>query len=400
MEMKHPNRRLILGALLGIAALGTGAAAHAADYSATLNASPARYSGKCPGVITFNGTITAGKAGRVQYKFIRSDGAFAPVQTLDFTAPGTKPVSTTWTLGGAALPSYNGWEAIQIVYPASVQSNHANFALQCAEQPAAKPDLVIRQFGLKQWGKCEAGHAVFTFQVTVANIGGAPSPAIAGKALVQAMDQHGNGWGNGAMLGAIPPGGSQTVDIPVYYLQADPNHMTAAAPHPFKAIADPLHLVDEANEGNNESAAINVDPRRICQGATGKKPDLGMYGFLKIGKQQKQVQWGQTITLTPADALLVSGGKPAFDVYYAYREYNGVAVAGPFKNKIFFNGNLVSQQTGLSTGPSQIKNVHTQAYIGPQSGRLEFKIDADNEVAESREDNNAGFFVNVRFSGF
>jgi len=87
-------------------------------------------------------------------------------------------------------------------------------------------------------------------------------------------------------------------------------------------------------------------------------------------------------------------------VYYAYREYNGAAVAGPFKNKILFNGKLVSQQTNLSAGPSKIKNVHTQAYLGPQNGKLQIKIDADNEVSESREDNNFGFTVNLKFSGF
>jgi hypothetical protein len=399
MDNKHPHRRQLLGAALGVVALCAATLANAADYSATLTATPKAYTGKCPGVITFNGTITARKAGRVQYKFIRSDGAFAPIQTLNFDAPGRKRVSTTWTLGGASLPSYSGWQAIQIVYPTSLESGHANFSLNCKTPPQGKPDLVIRNFGLKSWGKCEPGNTIFTFQVTIANIGSANSPAIPAKALVQTLDQHGNGWGNGAIVGAIPAGGSETVLVSVAYLQSDPNHMTAAAPHPFKAIADPLHLVDEANEGNNESSVINVDPRRICQSAA-KKPDLGMYGFLKIGKQQRQVKWGQTITLTPADATLVSGGKPAFEVYYAYREYNGVAVAGPFKNKLLFNGSLVSQQTNLSAGPSEIKNIHTQAYLGPQDGKLQIKIDADNEVSESREDNNFGFTVNLKFSGF
>ena len=399
METKSLHRRLFFGVALGVVALCVATIAEAADYGASLTATPSTYSGKCPGVITFKGTITARRAGRVQYKFIRSDGAFAPIQTLNFATPGTKNVSTTWTLGGPSLPAYSGWQAIQIVYPTSLESNHANFSLKCQTEPQGKPDLVIRNFGLKSWGKCEPGNTLFTFQVTIANIGAADSPAIAGKALVQTMDQHGNGWGNGAIVGAIPAGGSQTVLVNVAYLQSDPNHMTAAAPHPFKAIADPLHLVDEANEGNNESAVINVDPRRICQ-ATAKKADLGMYGFLKLGKQQKQVKWGQTITLTPADATLVSGGKPAFEVYYAYREYNGVAVPGPFKNKLFFNGALVSQQTNLSAGPSEIKNIHTQAYLGPRNGKLEIKIDADNEVSESREDNNFGFSVNLRFSGF
>lgn len=234
--------------------------------AATLTANPATFSGKCPAVITFNGQITVAEPGNIQYKFIRSDGANAPVQTLNFTRPGSKAVSTTWTLGGPGF-TYEGWEAIQVVYPQQVESNHANFKVQCASEEQ-------------------------------------------------------------------------------------------------------------------------------------KKPDLGMYGFLKIGKMQKEVKWNESIVLTPADATLVSGGKPAFEVYYSYREYNGVNVPGPFKVKIFFNGNVVSQQTNLSCGPSEIKPIHTQAYLGPQSGRLQIKIDADNEVPESREDNNSEFYVSITFRGF
>jgi len=48
----------------------------------------------------------------------------------------------------------------------------------------------------------------------------------------------------------------------------------------------------------------------------------------------------------------------------------------------------------------EIKNVHTQAYLGPQDGKLQIKIDADDEVAESREDNNFHFYVNIKFEGF
>jgi len=125
-----------------------------------------------------------------------------------------------------------------------------------------------------------------------------------------------------------------------------------------------------------------------------------MYGFLKIGKHKKQVRWNETIILTPDDAFMVSNGKPAFDLYYSYREYQGVNVPGPFKNKIFFNGALVSRQTNLSTGPREIKNVHTQAYLGPQDGKLQIKVDADNEVNESREDNNIHFYVTIKFKGF
>ncbi|MEK6550944.1 MAG: hypothetical protein AABZ50_04815, partial [Pseudomonadota bacterium] len=50
-------------------------AASAQDYSATLAAAPTEYAGACPTTIKFNGAITARRAGRVQYKFVRSDGA-------------------------------------------------------------------------------------------------------------------------------------------------------------------------------------------------------------------------------------------------------------------------------------------------------------------------------------
>lgn len=247
------------------------------NITARLHAAPTSYSAACPAKINFQGSITVRNITRpplkVQYKFIRSDGANAPIQTLTFNRDGSQPVNTTWTLGGPGLPSYSGWQAISVIYPQNVESNRANFSVQCGAAAQNKPDLVIRSFGLKEWGKCEPNNVIFTFQVTVGNIGTAASPAIPGKALVQAMDQHGNGWGNGAMLPAIPPGGNHTVNIPVYYLNSDPDHITGAAPHPFKAIADPLNLIDELREDNNDSSgAINVDPKSLCMQA--ERPQL------------------------------------------------------------------------------------------------------------------------------
>ncbi|HES59463.1 MAG TPA: hypothetical protein ENO18_03440 [Caldithrix sp.] len=247
------------------------------NITARLNAAPASYSAACPAKINFQGSITVRNITRpplkVQYKFIRSDGANAPIKTLTFNRDGSQPVSTTWTLGGESLPNYSGWQAISVIYPQNVESNRANFSIQCRNAAQNKPDLVIRSFGLKEWGKCEPNNVIFTFRVTVANIGTATSPAIPGKALVQAMDQHGNGWGNGVPLPSIPPGRSHTVNIPVYYLKSDPGHITGAAPHPFKAIADPLNLIDELKEDNNDSSgAVNVDPKSLCIQA--EKPQL------------------------------------------------------------------------------------------------------------------------------
>ncbi|MBZ5665271.1 MAG: hypothetical protein LAO30_11770 [Acidobacteriia bacterium] len=103
-----------------------------AQLTATLSSSPADYRGDCPGVVTFNGTVTSDKAQIVTYIFTRSDGAIdSNPKTLTFTGAGSKTVSTTWTLGGDGLPHYAGWEAIKITQPSVVTSNQANFELRC-----------------------------------------------------------------------------------------------------------------------------------------------------------------------------------------------------------------------------------------------------------------------------
>ena len=102
--------------------------------TARLGVNPASYSGNCPALITFKGHITVNQATTVQYKFIRSDNASAPVQTLAFPKAGTQEVTTTWQLGGPGLPTYSGWEAIEVISPVSVQSNKANFRIRCATQ--------------------------------------------------------------------------------------------------------------------------------------------------------------------------------------------------------------------------------------------------------------------------
>jgi len=168
-------------------------------------------------------------------------------------------------------------------------------------------------------------------------------------------------------------------------------------PIQVKAEVDIWNDVKEAKEKNNTAWAKRLSCRRPQQT---KKPDLGMYGFLKIGEKKRQVKWGDTIVLTPADSFLVSNGKPAFNVYYSHREYNGVAVPCCFKNKIYFNGNVVSIQSKLSLTAKEIDPIHTQAYLGPENGKLEIHIDDENNVDESREDNNFHFFVYVKFKGF
>ena len=121
------------------------AAAQPASLSATLSAMPREYRGSCPGLITFNGTITvrgtfnspSGGPDQVGYQFVRSDNAKGPISyfTVHGTGPFTRTVSDTWTLGGPSLPNFRGWEQLNVWLthggaPAA-SSPQAVFALSC-----------------------------------------------------------------------------------------------------------------------------------------------------------------------------------------------------------------------------------------------------------------------------
>lgn len=99
-----------------------------------LRADPFEHDGPCPVTITFRGRIsTAGGAGTVTYRFLRNDGASAPVEALSFDGPGSKSIGTTWTLG-AVLPvfqPYEGWQAIELLDPVEQESPKARFRLYC-----------------------------------------------------------------------------------------------------------------------------------------------------------------------------------------------------------------------------------------------------------------------------
>jgi hypothetical protein len=99
----------------------------------SLLASPSKYQGSCPAIINFNGVIETNGQGTVQYTFVRNDGATSPVQTLIFKSAGKLPVSNTWTIGGTSLPSYSGWQAVKVLLPTAMESDKAEFAIQCSK---------------------------------------------------------------------------------------------------------------------------------------------------------------------------------------------------------------------------------------------------------------------------
>ena len=104
----------------------------------TASVTPTSWTGKCPKRFEFVGKITVDKSGVVKYKWIRSDGAIAPVKTLRFRTPGTQKVTTYWQLSSPGKK----WEAIQILAPNKMTSNKAVFTLRCGPEIVARRELV------------------------------------------------------------------------------------------------------------------------------------------------------------------------------------------------------------------------------------------------------------------
>lgn len=111
----------------------------AAGFSSTsvpAGASPFRVTGVSLGVagyehpaagvmkVNFTGSIRADGVGTAQYRFLRSDGALGPIQSVHFPAAGVVAVHTSWQLSA----NYEGWESLKIMYPPPLlESQKASF---------------------------------------------------------------------------------------------------------------------------------------------------------------------------------------------------------------------------------------------------------------------------------
>jgi hypothetical protein len=238
---------------------------------AGVEASPANYSGACPGVIKFSAKIQANGKGRVKYTWLRSDGATAPVEFIDFTEAGVQHVSTTWTLGDARLlPNYRGWQQLKILSPNEYLSNKAEFKLNCKQasdsNEQGQPDLMIESAKLSLGEVCRERSSVLYATVRVKNIGSTASAARSDVGLVSALDAAGSGWGNGVGLRALRPGESAVVTVPIYYLISNPAYMSGL--HQFDIQVNSGSWIAEANTGNNRYGPVSIE---IPEGFCGKK---------------------------------------------------------------------------------------------------------------------------------
>ena len=89
---------------------------------------PPVVTGNChPARVHFTGHIAADALGPVKYAWARSDKPSTATFTLNFTAPGSLPVTYDWLLTGPA----DGWVVLQVIAPERADSGMVRFSVKC-----------------------------------------------------------------------------------------------------------------------------------------------------------------------------------------------------------------------------------------------------------------------------
>jgi hypothetical protein len=79
----------------------------------------------------FSQQVSMTQPGRVTYRWLRSDGAGAPIGYIDFANPGTQVVTDWWQRSGAPGDQLTGWEQIEILTPVSLKGERLSFSYTC-----------------------------------------------------------------------------------------------------------------------------------------------------------------------------------------------------------------------------------------------------------------------------
>lgn len=89
-------------------------------------------SNTCTQKYVFSAKIYTNGAATVKYKWLRSDNAISPEQSITFTEAGNQTVTTEWTRGPIGSGTNEaGWQRIEILSPGSGLGNKAEFTLSC-----------------------------------------------------------------------------------------------------------------------------------------------------------------------------------------------------------------------------------------------------------------------------
>src|SRR6185503_14027163 len=98
--------------------------------------------------------------------------------------------------------------------------------------------------------------------------------------------------------------------------------------------------------------------------------------------------WGGHVTLTAADASLVSKGRCAFNVSYDMENTGPTPTTPNFLNRLTFTGTVVAINSALSLAAGATQQVNTAPYLANGNHILALSLDDDHLVTESDEANN------------
>lgn len=143
--MKSRSIALVAFAAASLAAIPAVAQTVVTGLQAELSAAPVHATGHCPVVITFHGKVRVegrysppGSVAEIGYQFTRSDGATSQNKYIETHGPGVYDITETWTLGGAQLTHFAGWEKFKAWPTSNTQnktgtkwSNEAHFTMTC-----------------------------------------------------------------------------------------------------------------------------------------------------------------------------------------------------------------------------------------------------------------------------
>jgi serine/threonine protein kinase len=177
--------------------------------SVTASVDHSSYHGTCstPLPLTFTGTIrvaSGSSGGTVSYNWLRSDNSKGPVQTVTFSPQDvTKTVTTTWQ-GPTSTGSQTLWEALEIISPNAMTSQHANAQFVC-DPPA--PVLTVTGVTATSTGRSGAGCSPPTFYMSATITLAANSPA----GVVTYTWVRSDGSKNGPLTVSVAAGQQQVV---------------------------------------------------------------------------------------------------------------------------------------------------------------------------------------------
>jgi hypothetical protein len=124
-------------------------------------------------------------------------------------------------------------------------------------------------------------------------------------------------------------------------------------------------------------------------------PKTGQMGLTFWGSNSALkhfVPWNGTVKLNAAEAInphpTPSNGQCAFNVEYWEKETNGVATP-PFKNKLYSDANERAINGPFPLAASEVKSIQTQPYLDSGAHGFKVVLDADGNVSETNEGDNA-----------